>query len=151
MGGPTAMTADSPSSLKDHPLRTSEYRLNLARQWSDGIGLMVSKPKSKVKTMVFFAKLKLQFLTEHMIQLTCCMLRQMSWCITDADMASCYGTGNVLQATLWPMSAVCYGCQHGRHWHFVVTDHSTHMYIGIETNMKPLVSVNYQNWTKFSP
>jgi len=31
MGGPTAMTADSLSSLSDQPLRTSEYRLNLAR------------------------------------------------------------------------------------------------------------------------
>jgi len=31
MGGPTAMTADSPSSLSDQPLWTSEYRLNLAR------------------------------------------------------------------------------------------------------------------------
>ena len=31
MGDPTAMMADSPSSLSDHPLRTSEYRLNLAR------------------------------------------------------------------------------------------------------------------------
>jgi len=31
MGGPTAMASDSPSSLLDHPLRTSEYRLNLAR------------------------------------------------------------------------------------------------------------------------
>jgi len=35
MGGPTAMTADSPSSLLDHPLRTSKYRLNLARQIID--------------------------------------------------------------------------------------------------------------------
>jgi len=35
MGGPTAMTTDSPSSLLDHPLRTSEYRLNLARQIVD--------------------------------------------------------------------------------------------------------------------
>jgi len=29
MGGPTAMTADSPSSLSDHPLRTSEYRISV--------------------------------------------------------------------------------------------------------------------------
>jgi len=35
MGGPTAMTADSTSSLLDHPLRTSKYRLNLAIQIVD--------------------------------------------------------------------------------------------------------------------